>query len=605
MSIQINLHQPPFSFLDTQQLEWLTERLDLVFFPKGKVILDVGETAPGLFIIYKGVVEETNQAQTKVYAHYGHEDIFDVRAILEKQSKHRFTAAEETLCYFLKAEHFIQLLEGSSDFSIYFQTDLGTQQSLLRQRESSDVSEFILSRIDEGSVRAPLYVTGQTSLSRVASLMAEKQYDAVLVRTAKNVGIVTGTDLLKATLLGDKNKQTRVAEVAQFNLITVDYGDFLFNALVKMIQHHIERVVVLRQGDIIGWIELKDLLSLFSTHSHVIALRIEQAKSIAELTVAAQRIDHLIASLRQQGVKITAVMELVTTLNRRLIERAFDLIFPERLRKSVCILVLGSEGRGEQILKTDQDNAIILADEQDREAVQPLLHSLHQTLLDFGWPRCPGGVMFINESWMHTTEEWQAKISRWIKLGTPEAMMDMAIFLDAAAVAGNPQLFVEVKATWQQAAMRSSVACAWFAKAVLQFETPLTFLGNIREQQGALDIKRGGIFPIVHGVRALAFEYGVTATATLERIQALAALGVLDGERAQSLQDALLFFLNIRLQQQLKSSLEQNADNPGLDNQLLLSELRSVDRNMLRHALHCVKKFKQFLTVHYRLENLS
>lgn len=601
MTIQINLNQPPFSFLEPKQLEWLTERLDLVFFPKGSTIINAGDSAPGIFIIYKGLVEETDQAGSKVYSHYGKEDIFDVRAVLEITSKHRYTAVEETLCYLLKAKDFIKLLEQTNDFSIYFKTDLGTQQVILNQRESSDVSEFVLSRIDEGSMRAPLYIAGQSSLARVAALMAEQKYDAVLVRTAKQVGIVTGTDLLKATLIGDKNKQTRVAEVAQFNLVTVEYGDFLFNALVKMIQHHIERVVVLREGDIVGWVELKDMLSLFSTHSHVIALRIEQAKTIKDLTVAAKRTDELIASLRHQGVKVTAIMELVTTLNRRLIQRAFELIFPERLRKNVCILVLGSEGRGEQILKTDQDNAIIMLDEHDREAIQPLLQTLHQTLLDFGWPRCPGGVMFVNDSWMHTVEEWQAKVARWLKSGTPEAMMNMAIFMDGMPVAGNAELFKPIKESWQRQELRSSMTSAWFAKPVLQFETPLTFLGKIREQQGSLDIKRGGIFPIVHGVRALAFEYGVSATHTLERIKALEALGVLDAERAQNLHDALVFFLNTRLKQQLESGI----DNPGLSQHLKLDKLRSVDRDMLRHALHRVKKFKQFLTSHYRLEQLN
>lgn len=601
MTIQINLNQPPFSYLEPEQLHWLTERLDLVFYPKNSVILNAGDSSPGLFIIYKGLVEETDKSGAKVLSQYGKEDIFDVRALLENTSKHQYRAIEETLCYLLKAKDFVQLLESSSDFSIYFNTNLGAQQSLVNRREHSEVSEFVLSRVDEGSIRPPLYVTGQTSLARVAALMDEQKYDAILVRTAKQVGIVTGTDILKATLLSDKTKQTKVADIAQFDLICVDYGEFLFNALVKMIQHHIERVVVRRDGDILGLIELKDMLSLFSTHSHVIALRVEQAKTLPELVVAAKRIEQLIASLRQQGVKLTAIMELVTTLNRRLMQRAFDLIFPKRLQQSICILTLGSEGRGEQILKTDQDNAVILANEHDREAVQPLLQTLHQTLLDFGYPRCAGGVMFINESWLHTVEEWQSKVGRWLLSGAPEAMMNMAIFMDATPVCGNGELFKPIKQVWLKPELRSSMISAWFAKPVLKFDTPLTFLGNIRTNNEGLDIKKGGIFPLVHGVRALAFEYGVMATHTLERIRQLLELNVLDDERAQGLHDAFIFFLSIRLRQQLDSGV----DNPGLSQILKLEKLRSVDRNMLRHALHSVKKFRQFLISHYHLENLS
>ncbi|MDK2777900.1 MAG: DUF294 nucleotidyltransferase-like domain-containing protein [Pseudomonadota bacterium] len=599
MTIQINLNQPPFSFLSEQQLGWLTSKLDLVFFPAGAVILDEGQAAPGIYIVYKGVVEETDQDGTQVFSQYGKEDVFDVRAVLESGCKHRYTALEETLCYLLPAQDFVQLLNESSDFSIYFKTDLGTQEQLVEQRESGGVSEFILSRIDEDTVRPAVYVTGQTSLARVAAMMEEQKQDAVLVRTARRTGIVTGTDLLRSTLLGDKTRQSKVADIAQYDLIDVAYGDFLFNALLKMTQHNIERVVVTRDGDIVGILELMDMLSVFSTHSHVIAMRIEQAKTMKELVTAARRLEVLVDSLFNQGVKVVSIMELITTLNRRLMQRAFDMIFPERLRNSVCILVLGSEGRGEQILKTDQDNAIILANEHDREAVLPLLQRLHEALLDFGYPRCPGGVMFINDAWIHTVEGWQQRVDRWLNSAAPDAMMNMAIFMDGEPVCGNAELFSPVKASWQRESLRSSIASAWFARPALQFETPLTFLGKIREDHGTIDIKKGGIFPLVHGVRALAFEYGISECNTLERIERLKEKHVLDEEGAQGLRDALLLFLRIRLRQQL----DNDTDNPGLSQQLKLDSLRSVDRSLLRHALHRVKKLKQLLINHYHLES--
>jgi len=598
MTIQINLHQPPFSFLSEQQLEWLTSRLDLVFFPSGAVILDEGDSAPGIYIVYKGVVEESDSGSDTVFSQYGKEDVFDVRAVLESGCKHRYTAMEETLCYLLKTKDFIQLLDESSDFSIYFKTDLGTQEELVDQRETG-VSEFILSRIDEDTIRTPVYVNGQTSIARVAAIMQEQKHDALLVRTAKKVGIVTGTDLLTATLLGDMTKQSKIADIANYDLIDVKYGDYLFNALLKMTQHKIERVVVTQDGDIIGVLELMDMLSLFSTHSHVIAMRIEQAKTMKELVVAAKRLETLINNLFTQGVKVGAIMELITTLNRRLMLRAFDLIFPERLRNSVCILILGSEGRGEQILKTDQDNAVILQNEHDREAVLPLLQRLHEAFLDFGYPPCPGGVMFISDSWIDTVEGWQNRVSRWLNSAEPEHMMNMAIFMDGVPVCGNAELFKPVKASWQKDTLRSSIASAWFARPALQFETPLTFLGKIREDHGSIDIKKGGIFPLVHGVRALSFEYGISECNTLIRLDRLQELNVLDEESAQGLKDALMLFLRIRLRQQLES----RTNNPGMSQKLKIASLRSVDRSMLRHALHRVKKFKQMLIHHYHLEN--
>lgn len=597
MSVQIDLNQPPFSFLSPQQREWLVQRLDLVFFAAEQVILDYGQTAPGLYIIFKGVVEESDRQQ-QVVSHYGREDIFDVRALLSSTGKHRFTASEETLCYLLPAADFIQLLKQSDDFSVFFHTDLGTQASLVEQRDTG-VSEFIMARVDEQAMRSPVYVNGQTSLARVTELMREQKSDAVLVRSAKGVGIVTGTDLLHATLLGDHGKQSKVLEIAQYQLIRVEYGDFLFSALLKMTQYQIERVVVEKDGDIVGVLELMDMLSLFSTHSHVIAMRIEQSRSLSELALAAQRLELLIRSLSGQGVNTVAIMELITTLNRRLLQRAFDIIFPERLRNRVCILVLGSEGRGEQILKTDQDNAVILNAEHEREAVMPLLNQLHQVLLGFGYPPCPGGVMFINDGWIHTVDGWQGRVNRWLRSGSPEAMMNMAILMDGEAICGDTTLFAQVRSSWQQADLRSSMISAWFAKPALQFDTPLTLLGNIREDHGKIDIKKGGIFPLVHGVRALAFEFALEETNTLKRLDWLQQHQILDDEVVQGLKDALLLFIRIRLRQQLQS----NSDNPGLSQQLNLQALRSVDRSLLRHALRRVKKFKQLLVNHFHLES--
>lgn len=599
MAIQINLHQPPFSFLSEEQLAWLTKKLDLVFFPAGTVILNEGDQSPGLFVIYKGLVEETNQAGDQVFSQYGTEDMFDVRAVLESTCKHRYTAMEETLCYLLRSKDFAQLIDQSPKFSTYFYTDLGTQQTLVDQFDRGGLSEFIMARIDEECMRTPVYVPGQTSLARVVGVMHEQKCDAVLVRTAKEVGIVTGTDLLKATLLGDKTKQARVAEVAQFNLIDVEYGDFLFNALIKMTQHKIERVVVNRDGDIVGLLELKDLLSVFSTHSHVVAIRIEQANSINELGIAARRLETLVKSLSDQGVKVSGLMELVTTLNRRLIQRAFELIVPRGLQQSLCLLCLGSEGRGEQILKTDQDNAIVLRRESDRAALQPYLQPLHQALLSFGYPPCPGGVMFINEQWVHTAESWRARIQDWTSSAQPDAMMQLAIFMDAEPVCGDLSLFDDVRKALLSSDWRAGNMLSWFAKPAIQFETPLTFLGKIRENNGAIDIKKGGIFPIVHGVRALSLEYGIHETNSLQRIDELSARHIIDDDTAQGLKNALMFFIRIRLRQQL----ETFSENPGLSQDVVIKRLHSADRNMMRHALHRVKKFKQLLTSHYRLES--
>ena len=598
MSLQIDLNQPPFSFLSERQLTWLTGRLDLVFFQSKDVILDIGQSSPGIYIVYKGVVEETDD-EGQVFTQYGPDDLFDVRATFESSCKHRYVAVEETLCYLLKAPDFIELINQSDDFSIYFKTDLGTQQQLVEQR-GGEVSEFILARIDADTMREPLYVSGQTSLARTAAIMKEEQHDALLVKEGERTGIVTKSDLLDALLNRMLQKEDWVADIACFDLITVEEGDYLFNALIEMTQHQIERVVVTRDAEIVGMLELMDMLSTFSTHSHIVAMRIAQARSLDDLVLAAKRLETLISNLSAQGVKVISIMSLVTTLNRRLVQRAFELIVPPSLQSDVCILVLGSEGRGEQMLKTDQDNAVIIKNEQVRDALMPSLQKMHQVLLDFGYPPCPGGVMFINDSWVHTADGWQRRINGWLNSASPDAMMNMAILMDAEPVAGNSSLFKDVRNTWHSPKLRSSITASWFARPAVMFDIPLTLLGNIRDDHGVIDIKKGGIFPLVHGVRALSFEHGIYETNTFERLSRLGELNVMTAETVQGLKDALVLFMRIRLRHQL----EHVSENPGLTQQLSVKSLRSVDRSLLRHGLHRVKKFKQWLSSHYHLESL-
>ena len=208
--------------------------------------------------------------------------------------------------------------------------------------------------------------------------------------------------------------------------------------------------------------------------------------------------------------------------------------------------------------------------------------------------------MFINDSWVHTADGWQRRINGWLNSASPDAMMNMAILMDAEPVAGNSSLFKDVRNTWHSPKLRSSITASWFARPAVMFDIPLTLLGNIRDDHGVIDIKKGGIFPLVHGVRALSFEHGIYETNTFERLSRLGELNVMTAETVQGLKDALVLFMRIRLRHQL----EHVSENPGLTQQLSVKSLRSVDRSLLRHGLHRVKKFKQWLSSHYHLESL-
>ena len=212
---------------------------------------------------------------------------------------------------------------------------------------------------------------------------------------------------------------------------SVQTEDFLFNALVLMTRHKIQRVVVFNGSELAGLVELTDVLSFFSSQSHVIGLQIERATSLEELARAAEGTTALVSGLVSQGVKIRFAMDLLAALNSRIIAKAFEYIVPAEYHDKVCLLVMGSEGRGEQILKTDQDNALILADDLVWPDCQKYMDKFTLTLLDFGYPLCKGKIMVSNPDWVMTESNWKKRLKKWSSSVDGVGLMNLSICIDS------------------------------------------------------------------------------------------------------------------------------------------------------------------------------
>ena len=390
-----------------------------------------------------------------------------------------------------------------------------------------------------------------------------------------------------------------VEDVAHFSLVTVTPNQYLFEALVLMTRHKVTRVVVVEQGVLKGVVELTDVLSYFSSRSYVVSLQVEQASSLEALAAASQRTPELVNALMAQGVKLRFAMDLLAALNGRIINKAWSFVIPEQYHSQSCLMVMGSEGRGEQILKTDQDNGLILADDSQWPSLAEDMNVLTQTLIQLGYPPCPGNIMVSNPEWVGTVSQWKSNIAKWVSARDGDSLMKLAILLDAHGVAGNPQLLDSVRAELFERCSRDELLLSYFARAALRFSTPLTLFGSLKKPQHGIDIKKGGIFPIVHGVRTMALERRINATSTLDRLDALAEDGRLDRRFADDLGEALALFTELRLKQQLQTA---EASTQQRSNRVVVQELSSLERDLLREALHIVKDFKQRLSHRYHLE---
>jgi len=598
----------PFSLLTESEQAFLRANLDIGYYQSGEVIIKAGEQSEGVYVVFRGRVAESepldeDDEMLHVFMHYENEDYFGGWSAMHGSAIHNFTAEEETICHIFSTEILLELIDSNPGFADYFQQNLAAKSEIVAQQgEGQDMAEFMLATIEEAVVRDPLIVNEGTSIKESTQLMRETKSDSVLVRRGGRIGMVTGTDILDAVVLNDGSIDEDVATIATYRLITCKPDDFLFNALVIMTQQQIERVVVMEGDTLVGVVQLTDVLSYFSSHSHVIGLRLERASTIEDLREAATGLNNLIKALISTGVRIRFTMDLLAAMNKRIIAKLFDLVVPVDMQPHVCLIVMGSEGRGEQIMKTDQDNALIFRNGLNWAEKRQTMQRFSETLISFGFPPCPGNIMVSNPEWINSVDDWTQKLQDWSMSSDPEDQMRLAIAVDAKPVAGNVALF-KVARNWFLRTMRNNdLFFSHFAKAAVEFDTPLTFFGNLKERD-ELDIKKGGIFPIVHGVRTFALEQRILATNTFERLEALVDAGVMQESDSKDISEALGLFVNIRLRQQIRRA-EQAED--GIDptpNIIELQQLNKMDRELLRDALLVVKSFKKSLTSRFHLSS--
>ncbi|MGR5153656.1 DUF294 nucleotidyltransferase-like domain-containing protein [Photobacterium swingsii] len=615
MTDKFDTSLPPFDRLTATEQHTLRGALDVVYFRAGETVITAGDDCHQLYIIIKGNIEEYSvtsnpsattpktadkQQHKETFAHYANDDLFDVSAQLKGQSRHTFKACEDTICYALPRELFVLCYQNNSQFAAYFDTDLTKRQALLDEaHHQQNLAEFILTKIDDDNIQPCLVVPHDTSLLAVTQQMKNNELDAAFITLngLPQYGIVTRTDLLHATLLDGHPHDTPVSTIATTPVVSVNKGDYLFNAMLAMTRQKVKRVQVCDDNSVVGMLDLTQVLSLFSTHSHVLTLRIARSETIEELALAANSQQTLVETLFNNGIRTLFVMELIAAVNEQIIEKAFKLIVPTHLQPHCCLMVMGSEGRGEQILKTDQDNALIIEDGINWPDCHGVMAQLTHTLQQLGYPLCPGNVMVSNPHWVNSQRSWLQRITQLCRQGDPDSMMELAILADSHAVAGNQALQTPLQLCLHQQLADQERLLSIFTRPALQFSIPLTIFGNLKAGKHGLNIKQGGIFPIVHGIRALALEHNISPNNTFARIAALTTQRVLEQRTADNLSEALKLFIKLRLHQQL--SQQEDGQQHHID----ISTLSRAERDVLRHSLHVVKKFKEWLGYHYQIRD--
>lgn len=596
----------PFDNLNDYELDDLVCDLDKVYFKENSIVQAKDSNPDFLYFVIEGLIQE--KSEDEVLSIYSKGEIFDPISLIKNHSKNIFIAVKDSICYALKKETFMDIINKNQNLENYFFQSISDKlkNNALHQK-NKDIANIMIAKVKDAKIHKAVIVDTKTSIFEAASIIKQEKIPTLLLKDEnEEMYIVTDSDFRQKVILNRMSFDEEVVKIASKGLVYINEDDFLFNAQLLMAKHGLKRVVVKNEKqNIVGILDQISLSSFFATNTFTVSNQIINAQNLEELKEASLSFIKIIKSLNEKGVKVEFISKLINQLNKKLLDKLYKLLAPKELLGKSCLVVMGSEGRAEQILRTDQDNALIISDDCtiDEKSLKDFTQLFTSTLVNFGFPKCEGNIMVSNPYWCRRMSDFKELIYKWINEPSGDHFMNIAIFYDSLCVSGDIEMIKELKSYLFKISSNSQSFYTNFAKVISSFNVPLGFFDNFvfnskdEKHKNEIDIKRGGIFIIVQGIRSLSIENKISNTNTLKRIEALKNINVLDDENAKEIKMAFNFLTNLKL----KSNLEKLAKKEKIDNYINPSTLSSMEKDLLKDSFRIINKFKKSLEFHFKL----
>jgi len=438
------------------------------------------------------------------------------------------------------------------------------------------------------------------TVTQAARRMRDRLVSSLVV-DSRPPGLVTATDLRDRVLAAGLDPGTPVRQVMTTPLRTIPADSTIGEVVLAMADRGIHHLPLTRQGRLVGMVTDTDLLRRASHHPLLVRRQLDRAAGPEELAASAREVTTAAARLVGAGTPAADVTRFLTSAHDALYVRAAR-DGEAALGPPPCpyaLLVLGSGGRRESTLRTDQDHALVVADGAPAGAddwFAALAEHLAATLEQCGLVRCPGGIMATNPARRVPLRAWQEQFIRWIEKPEEDAVLAAATYFDLRQLHGELDAETPLRRIAGQAAGNRRFL-ARLAVAAIWRRPPLGFLHHLRGDHGLIDLKAHGTAPIVDLARLLALEAGDPEVATTARLRAAADHGTA-GTAATDLVAAFEYLQQLRLRHQA----DQLAAEGVPDDAIPLAELTALQRRWLKDTAELLRTCQESVRIAYRTD---
>ena len=607
----------PFTFLPEEEIEHAAGSLSRVSYPKGTVLFVQGKTRVGyLYILQKGAAEryyeeKGEKTMREILSEGG---IYGGISILLNDGLSVRTMAvvvDSTFCV-LPSQVFFDICKKHSSFSDFFSDTFGKR--MLSRSYAAIIAKTLLPKADSLQFfnqplsqiysRNPVFCDADVSIRDAANAMARQQSSYAFIRSTapEQVGIVTEKDFARKVIARGYPIDKPVGSIMSAPLRTISEKALVFEAMMTMMEEDFQHVgVVDAHENIIGMLSNKDILA-YQGQSPLFLLReIQLAPGMDKIIEKHLQLAGLVRSLIHNGATARNVTRFITTVSDTILNKLMSMTLDETGPPPVpfVFMIMGSEGRQEQTLKTDQDNAIIYRDPQpaEAEAVGRYFRKFADIACTFlnqaGYDFCTGDVMAKNPKWCQPLSQWKTYFSEWIHAAEAEDLLQASIFFDFRRGFGEESLITELRQHLFASLDGWSGFFRHMTENALSFKPPLGFFRNfVVESKGrhrnAFDIK-SAMTPIVDFARVYALKNSIEETNTLERLDQLRIRKIISLKDYEELEKAYSFLMQLRFVRQITAVMHDDV-NP--DNYINPKKLTHIEQTMLKEIFKRVEKFQ-------------
>ncbi|APT82838.1 DUF294 nucleotidyltransferase-like domain-containing protein [Corynebacterium ammoniagenes] len=602
----------PFRHLPEEELVELAPTLTVRYIRRGEIILDYEESNDFLRIIRSGAIDILGPDNVLLDRRdpgltFGYSTLLGTNS-----SRYRMEAVEDSLVYEMPRAAFTKLSKRNPDIARFYSSQSRRIRAAAEEITNAGANTNVLStHIHDVKIAKPRSCPPDLSIREAAQRMEEYNVSSLLVLDRDTLlGIITDRDLRGRVVAEGIETTCPVSDVMTTKLLTLSSESLAMEALMLMSERKIHHLPVVDEGTVTGIVTQNDIARLLHNDPVFLTADLSRKNSVDELADAFTRTTKVVAQLIESGAAPEETAGMITIAADAVARRLFTLGIEKYGKPPVdfAFVAVGSQGRREMVLASDQDNALVLSDDfihdQHNDYFQKLTEFVCLGLDRAGQVLCPGEMMAMNPQWRMTVSEWEHTFANWIGAPEPDALLNAQIFFDFRVIAGSQELGQAVHQSAVSQGTNARRMHAHLASLAARREPPLTFFkGLVVERSGeyanTLDVKKGGTAAIVQMARLYALSAGHSIVETRERLRQSAGKTV-SRAGSEDLLDAFDYLRSITLKYQASQIRSGQQPNYHIDPK----QLSGMERENLRDAFSIIKNMQNALATKYPVRNI-